>query len=218
VRFCLHYFQLIFQLIFQVATNLIADGKLWEGVELLCLIDKVFDACTYLQSCQHWDSSLWLAKCRLGNSVQHREEMSKVLSKYCDHCVSTGQSKRAILLKLVNRDFISVLDHLMGAKMIPMAAQFLQVLVECKELPDTSHVLVTSEEVSLAYARRLFDCGNTKGAFYYCDKADEKGGMLRKELEALDARNQDDQVLVNSNSDYDNVTKEKSDQSDNNEE
>ena len=47
-----------------VATNLIAEGKLWEGVQLLCLIDKVSDACKYLQSCNEWDASLWLAKCR----------------------------------------------------------------------------------------------------------------------------------------------------------
>ena len=55
-----------------------------------------------------------------------------------------------------------------------------------------SHAMVLVEEISLAYARRLFDCGNTTGAFYYCEKADEKGGMLKKELEALDARHNDE--------------------------
>ena len=84
---------------------------------------------------------------------------------------------------------MTVLDLLMNAKMIALAAQFLQVLEETKELPDTSHAVVLTEEISLAYAQRLFDSGNTKASYYYCDKADEKGGMLRKELEALDARN-----------------------------
>ena len=37
-----------------VATNLIADGKLWEEVELVCMIGKVFDACQYLQSSNEW--------------------------------------------------------------------------------------------------------------------------------------------------------------------
>ena len=169
---------------------MIAEGKLWEGVELLCLIDKVYDACAY----QHWDSSLWLAKCRLGNSAGHKEELSKVVNKYCDHCVSTGQHKRAILVKLGQKDFVSVLDLLVSAKMIPLAAIFLEVLQELKELPDTSHALVLTEEISLAYARRLFDCGNTKGTFHYCEKADEKGGMLKKELEALDARHIEGEV------------------------
>ncbi|KAJ8250709.1 hypothetical protein COCON_G00226310 [Conger conger] len=33
-----------------VATNMIANGKLAEGVQLLCLIDKAADACRYLQT------------------------------------------------------------------------------------------------------------------------------------------------------------------------
>ncbi len=181
-----------------VATNMIAEDKLWEGIELLCLTDKVYEACNYLQSSGYWDSSLWLAKCRLGNSAGHKEELSKTIGKYCDHCVATGQSKRAILVKLSQKEFISVLDLLVGAKMIALAALFLQVLQDLKELPDTSHAMVLSEEISLAYARRLFDCGNTKAAFFYCEKADEKGGMLRKELEALDARHDDSAVELTS--------------------
>ena len=51
-----------------VATNLIAEGKLWEGVQLLCLIGKVTEACQYLQSSGEWDASVWLAKCRLNNA------------------------------------------------------------------------------------------------------------------------------------------------------
>ena len=44
---------------------MIAEGRVWDGVQLLCLIDKVLDACKYLQSDNQWDASLWLAKCRL---------------------------------------------------------------------------------------------------------------------------------------------------------
>ena len=45
-----------------VATNLIASGKLNEGVQLLCLIDKGLDACRYLQTYGAWDQAAWLAK------------------------------------------------------------------------------------------------------------------------------------------------------------
>ena len=48
-----------------VATNLISEGKLWEGIQLLCLIGKYVDACQYLQSSGEWDASVWLSKCRL---------------------------------------------------------------------------------------------------------------------------------------------------------
>ncbi|KAH7978845.1 hypothetical protein HPB49_006973 [Dermacentor silvarum] len=33
-----------------VATNLIANGRTWDGVQLLCLIGKGLDACRYLQA------------------------------------------------------------------------------------------------------------------------------------------------------------------------
>ena len=45
-----------------VATNLIASGRLAEGVQLLCLIDKGLDACRYLQTYGAWDQAVWLAK------------------------------------------------------------------------------------------------------------------------------------------------------------
>lgn len=45
-----------------VGTNLIASGRLAEGVQLLCLIDKGLDACRYLQTYGSWDQAVWLAK------------------------------------------------------------------------------------------------------------------------------------------------------------
>ncbi|MGH0115855.1 UNVERIFIED_CONTAM: hypothetical protein FKN15_054211 [Acipenser sinensis] len=45
-----------------VATNMIANGKLAEGVQLLCLIDKAADACRYLQTYGEWNLAAWLAK------------------------------------------------------------------------------------------------------------------------------------------------------------
>ncbi len=50
-----------------VATNLIANGKLSEGIQLLCLIDKGLDACRYLQTYGQWHQAAWLAKVRKEN-------------------------------------------------------------------------------------------------------------------------------------------------------
>lgn len=36
-----------------------------EGVEILCLLDKVLDACKYLQTYDQWQQAAWLAKVRL---------------------------------------------------------------------------------------------------------------------------------------------------------
>ena len=45
-----------------VATNLIANENVDEGVQLLFIIGKLLDACRYLQSSNTWDKSLLLSK------------------------------------------------------------------------------------------------------------------------------------------------------------
>ena len=67
-----------------VATNMIAEGRVWDGVQLLCLIDKVLDACKYLQSDNQWDASLWLAKCRLSPkaSCTNLSDMKAIFTKF----------------------------------------------------------------------------------------------------------------------------------------
>lgn len=45
-----------------VATNLIANGHIGEGAELLNFISKTADSCRYLQSADQWLESIWLAK------------------------------------------------------------------------------------------------------------------------------------------------------------
>ena len=92
------------------------------------------------------------------------------------------------MVHLAMGNVVSTLDALLSAKLIPLSAMFLQACHEAKVLPETSHVMVLTEEISLAYARHLFDCGNAKGAFHYCDKADEKGEMLQRELAMLLAK------------------------------
>ncbi len=48
-----------------VATNLIANGKLHEGIELLVLTNNGLDACRYLQTYGEWDKAARLAKTSL---------------------------------------------------------------------------------------------------------------------------------------------------------
>lgn len=45
-----------------IATNMIANGEVNEGVQLLCLIGKNLDACRYLQTYDRWTDAAWLAK------------------------------------------------------------------------------------------------------------------------------------------------------------
>ncbi len=48
-----------------VATNLIANGKVHEGVELLMLTNNGLDACRYLQANGDWDRAVRIAKTSL---------------------------------------------------------------------------------------------------------------------------------------------------------
>ena len=88
----------------------------------------------------------------------------------------------------IEMSFSGVLDMLLAGKMIVLASQFLTLVLDELKLidPNTSHVLVVSEEINLARARHAyFDCGDVAAAYYYCDKADEKGEVLKKEIQML---------------------------------
>ena len=91
-----------------VATNLIANGKVDEGVQLLCTIDLCTEACRYLQDHNQWERSIWLAKLRLkSNSSEYLD----VIKRWSEHIrvnsptlkmnsalilISSGQFRRAI--------------------------------------------------------------------------------------------------------------------------
>ena len=63
-----------------ISTNLIANGKLNDGIQLLCLIGLVQDACRYLQDSQKWDKAIWLAKMRLND-----ENLVDVIKRWSDY-------------------------------------------------------------------------------------------------------------------------------------
>lgn len=68
-----------------VATNLIASGSIWDGVQLLCLIGKGLDACRYLESYGHWGAATWLAR-----AVLSPQDACEVIRKWADHLSSMG--------------------------------------------------------------------------------------------------------------------------------
>ncbi len=91
-----------------VATNLIANGKVDEGAQLLCIIDLCSEACRYLQDHNQWERSVWLAKLRLKSNSN---EYLDVIKRWSEHVrlnsptskmnsalilISSGQFRRAI--------------------------------------------------------------------------------------------------------------------------
>ena len=72
-----------------IATNLIANGKLNDGIQLLCLIGLVQDACRYLQDGSQWDKAIWLAKMRLND-----DDLNEVIKRWSDYLCMPQVNKK----------------------------------------------------------------------------------------------------------------------------
>lgn len=81
-----------------VATNLIANGKVDEGVQLLCTIDLCTEACRYLQDHNQWERSIWLAKLRLKSNSNEYIEVIKRWSEQVRVNSPTSKMNAAMIL------------------------------------------------------------------------------------------------------------------------
>lgn len=165
-----------------VATNLIANGKLAEGVQLLCLIDKGMDACRYLQTYGAWDQAVWLAKATLQYS-----DCCEVMKRWTDHLCSTNvnQKSKAVLVMLSLGQFTKVLEMLYGARQFNRAACFADACSEFGLLESNKDAVGIVEAIFLEYARLLANIGHKQAAECYCGKAGGKGEQFLKEVNIL---------------------------------
>ncbi|EDV20115.1 uncharacterized protein TRIADDRAFT_10380, partial [Trichoplax adhaerens] len=108
-----------------VATNLIANGRLYEGVQLLCLIGKNVDACRYLQTYGEWDKAAWLAKATLSSN-----ECFDMYRQWIDSLLNSTQEDQAILVALSLCDFTKVLELLYSLRLFDRAILFLEACTE----------------------------------------------------------------------------------------
>ncbi|XP_064605109.1 WD repeat-containing protein 11-like [Liolophura sinensis] len=165
-----------------VATNLIANGRLSEGVQLLCLIDKGLDACRYLQTYGVWHQAAWLAKASLQFS-----EYSEVMKRWADHLCGphANQKSKAVLVMLSLGQFLKVVEMLYGMRHFDRAVCFLEACMEFGLLEKTEETSPLFEAVYLEYARYLTNLRHRKAAEYYCELAGDKGAQFLKEVEIL---------------------------------
>ncbi|XP_053189028.1 WD repeat-containing protein 11 [Scomber japonicus] len=162
-----------------VATNMIANGKLAEGVQLLCLIDKAADACRYLQTYGEWNRAAWLAKVRLNPA-----ESSDVLKRWAEHLCSpqVNQKSKAILVLLSLGCFYKVGEMLHSMRHFDRAALFIEACLKygLMEANDSSNKLI--EAAFLDYARLLRQLGLREGAALWASRAGSAGEQLMEEL------------------------------------
>lgn len=164
-----------------VATNMIANGKLAEGVQLLCLIDKAADACRYLQTYGEWSRAAWLAKVRLST-----EECADVLKRWVDHLCSpqVNQKSKALLVLLSLGCFSTVAETLHSMRYLDRAALFVEACLQYGVLPLGEETQKLVSAVYVDYARSLRNLGFRQGALHFASKAGPAGRDLVTELES----------------------------------
>ena len=163
-----------------VATNLIANGKLDEGVQLLCMIDKGLDACRYLQTYGKWDQAAWLAKATLDYN-----DCAEVMRRWIEHLSGTqiSQQSRGLLLSISLGQFKKALLMVFGMRFFDRAALFAEACLEYGLLPiDDGSVSLLLESVFTEYARYLYAIGLINAAKYYCTKGGQEGKRLLEDI------------------------------------
>ncbi|KAK7074520.1 WD repeat-containing protein 11 [Halocaridina rubra] len=180
-----------------VATNLIAAGNIWEGVELLCLIGKAGDACRYLQSYGHWESSVWLAKCALPVA-----DAVDILKRWAFHLISMGNKDQGVCALLSVGAVSGSIEQLVQqhyhqrAALLLAAAQQLHAhsistsSVSSQSgsspiLSGTASMTSFAENIHRKYVLHLFSLGNRPAVSYFCRLMGEKGVSLLQELDSL---------------------------------
>uniref|UniRef100_A0A8C3AU92 WD repeat-containing protein 11 n=1 Tax=Cyclopterus lumpus TaxID=8103 RepID=A0A8C3AU92_CYCLU len=160
-----------------VATNMIANGKLAEGVQLLCLIDKAEDACRYLQTYGEWNRATWLAKVRLSPA-----ESSDVLKRWAEHLCSSqvNQKSKAILVLLSLGCFYKVGEMLNNMRHFDRAALFIEACLQhgARDFFDSDRLITSFVE----YDRLLRSLGLREGAALWASRAGSAGEELMEEL------------------------------------
>eukprot|EP00824_Muranothrix_gubernata_P010027 TRINITY_DN2283_c0_g1_i2.p1 TRINITY_DN2283_c0_g1~~TRINITY_DN2283_c0_g1_i2.p1 ORF type:complete len:1213 (+),score=258.75 TRINITY_DN2283_c0_g1_i2:59-3697(+) len=168
-----------------VARKLIDHINVDEGVELLCLTGKGFEACTELQKHQRWGDSAMLAK-----SVLAEGECAVVLKEWAHTLIKEDQKARAINILVTLGEFHLVLKFLHQFKAYDQALLFAEALAEFNLLdgksleravgrqhpvelhPDLDRLL---GNIRRDYAGYLRDVGNTKASTHFADLAEESG-------------------------------------------
>eukprot|EP01090_Pellita_catalonica_P002951 TRINITY_DN1257_c0_g3_i1.p1 TRINITY_DN1257_c0_g3~~TRINITY_DN1257_c0_g3_i1.p1 ORF type:complete len:436 (-),score=78.25 TRINITY_DN1257_c0_g3_i1:10-1317(-) len=108
-----------------VAMNLVANGLVDEGVQLLCLIDRGVEACRHLQNNGRWSDAASLAQMNLS-----REESKIVFTRWACHLIQKNRKKQAINILLNLCEYHAVLQLLFEEKLLATAVLFLDALRE----------------------------------------------------------------------------------------
>ena len=109
-----------------VAGQLIAQGSLQEGAQLLCLVGRAADACKFMISEGRWTDAAWLASVALAGA-----ERAAILARWASFLEDAGLPARALEVALAAGDLHRVLHMLAAARAWELAALVLRALDAC---------------------------------------------------------------------------------------
>ncbi|RWS04712.1 WD repeat-containing protein 11-like protein [Dinothrombium tinctorium] len=138
-----------------VATNLIANESIDEGIQLLAMINKAKDACRYLQSHGFWERAVFAAKLHLKDG----EDYAEIMNSWIKHLEATNQLDIKLFALLSMKMNVKVIEFLKNLNEIQKAAIFIDALKSKGLLENDSIVLV--KDVYSSYINMLKKAGLT---------------------------------------------------------
>ena len=156
-----------------VATNFVAEGRVWEGVLLLILIGKVKDAVSYLRSGGYQDQAMVVARCLMEDN-----DWSQLLVKYADHLIAGGHLEAGVTALVAGGQHSQALARLVTAKRTDLAHKMMLMM----DNVDTE----VEEMVMMETVRMMADMEYRQGFEYYCDKMGDKASQIIASAEKVE--------------------------------
>ena len=155
-----------------VATNFVAEGRVWEGVLLLILIGKVKDAVSYLRSGGYQDQSMVVARC-----LMDTQDWSQLLVKYVDHLIAAGHLESGVIALVAGGQHSQALARLVTAKRTDLAHKLMLMMDNVDR--------EVEEMVMMETVRMMADMEYKQGFDYYCDKMGDKASQILASTEKV---------------------------------
>mmetsp|Transcript_36033 Transcript_36033/g.101454 ORF Transcript_36033/g.101454 Transcript_36033/m.101454 type:complete len:359 (+) Transcript_36033:138-1214(+) len=171
-----------------IAVNHIAAGRISEGIQLLCITKRHYEACMYLQTSGLWTEAASLAACCLSGS-QRRE----VMMKWARHLKTKKKYRKATMLALQEGQLDEVLHLLFDRQKCDVASLFYCAIVQ-RGLKDRVESLYDAqpetyknstiplpqllEAIHLDYGNYLYQIGAVRHAQWYFQKSGHAGFQM----------------------------------------
>jgi len=152
-----------------VATNLIANNQLEEGVELLCLMGRGLEGCRYLQNNGRWKEAATMAKSSLP-----AHEANSVILRWALHLRENGEYEKSLRMYISMGAFIEARQLLIDQKhyeravLLSIACEDMGVIIDD---PNNDHDRALLASMYVGYASYLHELGLWSGTKVYREKA-----------------------------------------------